>query len=704
MPIASVKIKLPAIARDFQAQYSTVRKPTGIEYMLLTIIGTKSMRSQTWGEVLKTFGIPEDLFQSIISPALVNMTTGRNASRSSMIDMEYVPTLDSEVSEASFTPSGRQAYEKGVMAEELSPLEGTVYYTPAAAGRKYVKDVAVADPEGFDGSAFSEYVPNDLDIDSFINSEKAQFAVPKNATVFDIDISEEGQTMCYERPVRLMVDPASGNFKAESNDTDEAFLKRNFKAEDLISRIPPALFASKDPELKFEAWSEELPEWKSCSFVLPNEIDVKRSKIVLANGRTTSGKHTDYGMDLGDTDVIAVDGPGTGVRYALVSMEAGIEGFDGKVECRMAVKRSMDGEDITKTVREAVGHIDVSSLKSFKDALQMLSVINDTDSIGGLVRRYLSSSDDLAEDILALQEFRKSGWYRGLPAMVEKVLVDRKMSAEKAASVLSRTKTVVDGKSLVMGLRSGDPEKDISMADALYPNVSRKAVFTRDLGIGDRMCQDILSGGCGVYRSKPFSAAANLSRNIGKVKEAFGMKSPSEYRLDFDAIGAEDRKDLISTYQTMRRDLEAAAPFISGSKGYADVRAYVDFASEVANTLSGMQRGKIDPKGDSRTFGILLAVKLADNLAKMLGTDPKVDNLADMLEAATDRGLISKGDSESLREFRKFRNSCAHDASVQNVDTQTKNRWLAIVNSLDAAPVTKEEPGKGAKPSKGGKR
>ena len=68
MASVRVKLKLPAIAKDFNASYSQVIKPSGVGYTLLTIIGTRSLREQTWGRVMEMMRIPEDLSESMFWP------------------------------------------------------------------------------------------------------------------------------------------------------------------------------------------------------------------------------------------------------------------------------------------------------------------------------------------------------------------------------------------------------------------------------------------------------------------------------------------------------------------------------------------------------------------------------------------------------------------------------------------------------------
>ena len=118
MVVMRTSVKLPAIVKGFRASYSRVSKPTGVEYTLLTIIGTESLRYTTWGRAMKMMGIPEDLSESMFWPALEEME------RNGMIAVLGTVGPESLINLTSFTALGEQAYEKGVIAQSLDEFAG----------------------------------------------------------------------------------------------------------------------------------------------------------------------------------------------------------------------------------------------------------------------------------------------------------------------------------------------------------------------------------------------------------------------------------------------------------------------------------------------------------------------------------------------------------------------------------------------------
>ena len=160
MASVRVKLKLPAIAKEFNASYSQVIKPSGVGYTLLTIIGTGSIREQTWGRVMEMMRIPEDLSESMFWPELEKLESN------GMIRVNGIIGPDSRIGVAEFTELGRQAFNKGVITQRPEEFHGTVVNYPAESSGRYKKfsSEKLCSPEGFDQSRFDDIVPDESSI------------------------------------------------------------------------------------------------------------------------------------------------------------------------------------------------------------------------------------------------------------------------------------------------------------------------------------------------------------------------------------------------------------------------------------------------------------------------------------------------------------------------------------------------------------
>ena len=71
--MARIEITLPSVTRRFSASYSEVTKPTGVQYIILTMIGSRSLRNNIWSDVIVSIGVSEDMFQPIFARELERM-------------------------------------------------------------------------------------------------------------------------------------------------------------------------------------------------------------------------------------------------------------------------------------------------------------------------------------------------------------------------------------------------------------------------------------------------------------------------------------------------------------------------------------------------------------------------------------------------------------------------------------------------------
>ncbi len=685
-----IKLKLPAFSKGFTAKYSVVRKPTGVEYMLLTTIGMESLKKKTWEDVMNIYGIPEEVFEYIYRPALERMSHGSGSRDSKMIDLAADPDFYSQVGRAKFTTAGRQAFEKGVIADDISDVSGTVVNVPAQESKKYQKESKIkpCNADGFDEDVFSDIVPDDIRAENSIIMDKADYGVPKNADIFDVVMDNGFKTFCYEKEVTLSLNDVTGTFTVNPRDLDENFLKNWFNADDLVDLIPQSMFASSIPDIRINGARNEMPDWDRYSVHLPHDINIQGSKMVLVNDEfISSDKYRRIKGDLG-CDLISIISSSLGYEYCIVNKTVTIDGFGGISKCNLMIRRRMDEARISEIVNAVVDDMDISILSGFKQALSTISIINSQDATMKLIKRYLLASDNLRDDVLSLQEFRKEKWYSSLPDTLEEIIIERDIDVKTAASLLTETKTTISGGKLASHYIQEDTSKNLMAVDLLYPNVRNPTELLRTMKVEGRLVEDIIDGGCGDYNSKPLAAAANLSRTLGSIRTVLRIKSPSSIDMDLDVLSAEDRKAVVSQYQMARSSYEAVSPFIRGADRFRELEYYIDFSGEVANTLKAIEQGKVMEKADGRTFGITLGILLESNLKTLV--DP--GTLADMIVQAYEKKLISEKDFSVLEEFREFRNQCAHEVEIPKIEQRTRKLWMATVRSI--RPVEAKEESK----------
>lgn len=679
MAVMRTSVKLPAIVKGFRASYSRVSKPTGVEYTLLTIIGTESLRYTTWGRAMEMMGIPEDLSESMFWPAL------EETERNGMITVMGIAGPESLINLTSFTALGEQAYEKGVIAQSPEEFAGRIANRPAELSGRYVRDsdVRFCGPEGFDESRFGDIVPDDDRIEDTIIGSKGLYGIGEGMEVFDVRIEGERAVQCYSRDITVRLNGVSGNMYVEAPGLDENFLKARFRSEDIIGSLKEGLFESSSKDASFVGWRQDLPEWGTMSFMMPSDVKFNGHRFVFVDGeRCVSSVHPSAGDAIG-CDVVTIDSRGVGAEYCLVERDISVEGMEGSVRRGLVVRRTIGPERISEIADALIGLCDLSTEDGFDRALALASVCSDTDRAEAIVGARLESSADLAYDIRALKDHRKDPWYRDFGDIVEDAIVVRGMDPSEAAAILYSTKVNVDGYTLTdhyFGC-GADP---LGTVDALYDLVTRKDDLVRGMGAEDLVCDLILSCSPGRYTSKLLSTASNMAGTLGRLKERFGMRSLSDYSFDIEGL-LDESEDIVKDESTFSRDLAEVSKHVGDAKRLRELGAYSEFFSDACSVFRDME-SKVDPKKcRPRTFGIIMGALLE----KYLSAYVDGDGLGDKLINARDQGMINEDDYGQLDAFRRFRNQCAHEVDVGTLDKKDRARWTRIIENLN--------PDKGAK-------
>ncbi|MDY5872227.1 MAG: hypothetical protein SPJ57_03255 [Candidatus Methanomethylophilaceae archaeon] len=669
--MARVDVTLPSVTRHFDASYSEVTKPTGVQYIILTMIGSRSFGNMSWSEVLGSIGVSEDMFQPIFSRELERMRI------SGMIDYQGRMDLHDRVSVVSFTEVGRQAFEKGVIATSTKEFSGGITYIPASAGAKYVRELTdyYADQIQMEDGFFDGLVPDEQKIENTIIKEKKAFGVGEDFEVFDIIIGEEARNGCYRQSIDLDLDPVTGRFMVNSRGLDDAFLKRRFDAEQLLSYLSPAFFSSQTNDLEFSCWRSELPEWESLSYHLPSSIDLRKSKLVLVNGTSCrSNRYASVG-DREDFDLISIEGPLSGTEYCLVNIEVSVMGFSGSVRRNLIVGHTVDRDRILKVVGEVMERMDVRTFDDLCRALDMARSIDDQKMSVKLVSDYLGRSKDLVSDIQMLQSRRSEAWYHEMPSMIEEIVVEREMDADTISDILSKTSTKVFGSSIARMISKGDMKTRMRDADRILPFIQNINGFIRDTGLSAGVSEMVRSREARPYVSKPLSSASNFTRNLDSLMAIFGMKSLSDYSFDLEDIGVEHGKEVVSMYSTLNKDMEALRqnfPEVCDQ----EVRGYVSFFHEMSDFCKSVDSKKISD--NNRLFALKLCAELEDNLRSYVDGE----HLVDLIREAHESKIISDKDFRDLEEFREFRNKCAHRVKIPSLDKNKRKRWEQVIKGL----------------------
>ena len=663
----SVGMDIPVAVCDFEASYSRVEKLTGVQFLLLKVIGTGSFGGMTWGEVMDRMQIPEELFEIIFKRALGRLVLLK------MIDVNGSMELDDEIGNISFTKLGEQAFRRGVIAEDVEPFRGTVAYSPASTV-KYSKasSVPLRDADEVIRNRFVDVSPNDYEVENHVIRRKMDYGVDdESADVFDFRMDGDYTLRMMHSTLDLELNPTTGDFVATNDSLDLNYLKGVFSSEDILSSIPEG-HMSAGSGVSIRSWRSTLPDWKSMTFMMPSDIRLNGAKIVLCN-KTSVDVHGSHTMDLDGCDMVTIDTSQVGYEYAFVQRDVSVSGFPGTSGVRMMVRRTIGPERIAEYLRAVIDASAPSDIDGLSDVLDMAGILGDAETTSRIVSDYIGRSQSIGATVKDLKRFSKAGWYRdiGIPAI--RSLNERGMDVRDIAKELSGTGLMLDPGMLADVLGTGVQERDMVIADVFEKMVKDHTLLINSLGLSDFLVDMVLDGKPMDSESRILASVSNMSRTLARLKDAIGIRSLSDYSIDLEFLmKTDDDRGLSSDLSTFLSDLSITGNVLKRSRRYGEICGYESFLKDV-NSLLNDVKGTTD-----RGFAITLCVRLEAWLNGMGFSG----NLVEMLEGARSENLISEMDHRQLNELREYRNKCAHSLEVPKLDSKKRKMWSKLVDRI----------------------
>ena len=661
-----IKIDMPVIQRPFSASYSRVEKLSGVQYLLLKIIGTESFRDMAWRDVMDILRIPEEVYEKIFEEALNEMEL------SQVIKVRGGTDIDSDIGSMDFTPAGRQAFDKGVIAQKIENFRGTVAFMPSKAGKKFAcaSSLKILPPSA-ELSVKFEGMPSDaLGMQAHVETEKKLYGVQdKDAEVFDIRFEDDGSLGSILADLRLSLNERTGEFEVSNNDTDDAFLKNNFESGQLIKPLPGTAFEPRNG-LDIKAWRDSDPDWSSMTFYVPYDITPGGSDLVILDERTCrSGGEVSY-APLDGCDMAIIKSSELGYKYCFVKRPTAVTGFDGREVCRIAVRRTMGKAEIRPLVESVAKGIDVSDADGLAKALRMAEMMKDEDMMLSIVREHLTKVS-VRTALKNLEKHSKKPWFGKIPEMLEEVLCDKGLDAQGILKEMQGTDVKLPGHEVLQRLKTGSAEADIVTADVLSEVLKDPDLAITELDLNEYIAASILAGESHDCKSRTLASASNAAKLLQKLKALFGMKSLSDYRLDLESFSPEDHGSIAKDIATFSSDTDKLKSVIGRTSGWSEISGYKEFFEGVGGFFS-------KKKGD-RSTGMELGVRL-EGLLRSMGQEGTMD---EMLKNARDSELISENEYGLLHSLKLYRNDCAHQIDFKPADKKDLEKWKALVERME---------------------
>ncbi|MBR7005943.1 MAG: DUF4145 domain-containing protein [Candidatus Methanomethylophilaceae archaeon] len=658
-----VTVKVPVVELSVSGEYSRFKKPTGLENMVLTAIGTPALRSDTWREFFARIGVPERMF-----PLFENVIEG--LCRNEVIRMAgFSP--DDRISSAEFTETGRDMFEQGRIKQEPKRFRETVFYTPyARAGDEpFLFAINVSDEGDFERDRFADVVYDEEGLRLFLVKNKKRLGADTEDEILTIALDDEPAVCCVDKEIYLQMDESSGDFYFESS-MDPNFVKGHYDSRDLISSIEGL---GSNPKNMILTPVQTVPEgWEAVRYDLPKDFSFRGKFIAYDRGLCTAVGATPVdGIGCAFADITSAS---IGRGYVLMSRMASVFGLKESVEVSELVSRPLSRQEIASVFDRALEAVHLSSYDQMMSFIEKAEVLGDPEYQLRVVRKHLDSVEDPTISLSKLST-TKAKWSKGLPETVEQYMLEMNKGVDTVVSMVVGSSLKLGCESLADKYRTGDVDRNIDVADKLFRISRFPGLVSARMGIGERIADMVLNGFHGGYISKEMQAAGMASANLSKLKGMFGVESLGKY--DVSSFKESDTDSMMACYDALVKSMADVKPLVRGTEGDREIEGYIDLFQNFAEIY-----GKDVPlqRLNGYQFGIGVRRKAETVLRKLLGSN---DNLAKLIGDAAEENLISDEEQRILDKIRNYGNTSAHTTNVDPIDSKEKKRWIRLVEDIE---------------------
>lgn len=659
----NVSIKVPALALNISGEYSRYKKPTGLENLILTAIGTPALNSDTWGEFLQRLAIPETmapLFQQVVDNLYQNGVID-----TSVFDTQYY------IDKIKFTETGRNLFEQGRIKQDPKEFHETVYYLPYAkySDPNYRFSIETSNSDGFDHARF-ENIDYDSDaLNSFIKANKAHMKADKEDEILSIVVDSDVEILPVSKSLKLLFDEASGDFSFEA-DLDPNFIKGYFSADEILQacadlkKMPSGITAKS---------LSEIPEnWNSYKFQLPNEFTFA-GKLKVFNPSACEVKNA-YAVDSLNYSFVDILTSTVGRGYYFIKKAVSVAGLDGESEICLLVSRPLSAEEIATILESVITKQNLSELKVLLELLDFAGISKDKTYSAKRIKEHLACSEDIQASIAALKK-SKADWSSKLGNIVEEAYCDSGLECEEIISLLKDNNLKAGCEKLISKFSSEDKSINMNLADNLFQICTNKGVVIISLGIREEMIAHILNGEQGAFKSSEFTALNTLAQSLARLRKNFGATSPTEYNLEsFD----ESLTDSVNKdYALANKSMNTIKQMIADSAKFQVITNYLNLfqnLTEIYNEEIPLERL------NGFQFGFAIRRRTEILLRSAMNTS---DQLADLVTSAAKQKLITDEEESVLTKIRSYGNKCAHTKSVPPIDAKEKQHWVKVIENLE---------------------
>jgi len=699
-----VRITLPMTATrfSFTADYLEKKRASGLEYMLLKMIGYGEETSADLkiSDVLSIFSVSLDLLPFIIGE--IRQLEERNMVR---VETEGL-SKNTSIKRIKIRPEARPFYDSGFVTDRNGTVDERMLFFPSRTVRfekgrdmeelRPMRVVAHVDPEELTG---------------FVRSHKGYFKLSENAEVKPAKVKREKKdsegkvveagekSFKYAQPVYLYFDIPTGRFEvnADASGIDMEAFSKDFTGDDILKAVDKETFRF-NPANKFEVktWASVPPEGLT-QCVLPKDFQTPEGLFLYGSNLKNVQDPVSARLpeEIG-CDAVVIEQPSVGYKYWFTRREISVKGFEGTRIGEVIAVQKINGWEIRKCIQAATANLHMSD--SDLDRLNKISRrTRDPALFSDRIAAHLKDGDldKLRETLNSINKLDSKIWRPNLEADLEDILCDRVNRSVDMKYVFDffdiclRRGFVLEGKKLIEILMKR--QKLINVADwALVNGIGRYTVLAQS-GLARSVMKTIM-------KHETISAESDFCKSVVLAADSFkavkthtNIFASAKYDCKLELITPDTSKILVHAFDDLYSSLEEIEkqyPVIATNDDYLELLRL----KPIYATVAGMARSKkqlknrrdIQAEENTLLFVTALWKRFCSVMDAGLGTSDDESRIA----AIDGLSSVKADDRKALREFAaEYREIVRHDVT-RRIEKNLRRKWVGAVFALEENGVS----------------
>lgn len=720
-----VSIPFPVLKISELVKYSEVRKPTGLDFILLVLISDSKNRSDKLVDVLKnTLEIPENLHY-IFAERIRKLIDNKVLS-----DFDFRPGkfYDYPIGSFELTQNGKKMFaEKKIPTGVNKEIKVPVFYN-VALDKLLLSNDEMFSPKNYDlkpkpldncdcsviTPEFMEQFKCDRNIEDFLNLQKGKglSEIKKDDIITQVD--EIGQQN-WVKPYPCDLNIKNEDIELKFNDSVlQKFFNAHYTGEMInqaISEMDRFRFKSDYRDgLNTGSYDDKISD-----IIVPKDIDEilkQKSQLFLTKGNypapkeykgyTITGKEAVNSYDE-NIEFIKADGMNAVYGYIPAKFSFNNDIF-GETVVPLVLKVRITGEELKKLLRQYINTaLRLYSEKNVEELVKVTGITHDYDIAKAVLLGYLT--DDAEGNIVRLNEIRRYVTSSGeilnyckklteenYNSYLERITEDNletalkitewipkfinKSSADVLAKLFDRLEVNDEMKIYGIFVENGYDKPHEKSLLLTFVNPVESAFNNRNRETKDKALSDLRS----------------YDDAIEKLKDITSVRDCKDYKYDMGDIS---RKDFKETYQKADSLKNHVLVFKSANNDrferyggfmtiFSEINDYIRMEDEASKHPNNLKPELIEKRIKAGEY-LYVLVNLSARLEFILKSKYDLNgNLFPMLKDAESKELIDVNILKDLDRFRENRNAVVHSGKHNSDYTADDlRRWSKEIFDLE---------------------